>query len=116
MTKNILNNNISYAYSDKVLDPCPWGQRVYYYGCSREGGDTGWLKDNLKESEEKPEFHGVTALWTFDKKWGAIFSSPPNTIMLNTLPFFISAALSMALISYTVISLRVGFLMMPKPS
>ena len=34
-----------------------------------EGGDTGWLKDNLKESEEKPEFHGVTALWTFDKKW-----------------------------------------------
>ena len=69
MTKNILNNNISYAYSDKVLDPCPWGQRVYYYGCTREGGDTGWLKDNLKESEEKPEFHGVTALWTFDKKW-----------------------------------------------
>jgi PelA/Pel-15E family pectate lyase len=49
MTKNILNNNISYAYSDKVLDPCPWGQRVYYYGCTREGGDTGWLKDNLKE-------------------------------------------------------------------
>ena len=69
MTKNILNNNISYAYSDKVLDPCPWGQRVYYYGCTREGGDTGWLKDNLKESEEKPEFHGVTALWTFNKKW-----------------------------------------------
>ena len=29
----------------------------------------GWLKDNLKESEEKPEFHGVTALWTFNKKW-----------------------------------------------
>ena len=69
MTKNILNNNISYAYSDKVLDPCPWGQRVYYYGCSREGGDTGWLKDNLQESEEKPEHHGITALWTFDKKW-----------------------------------------------
>ena len=27
------------------------------------------MKDNLKESEEKPEFHGVTALWTFNKKW-----------------------------------------------
>ena len=69
MTKNILNNNISYAYSDKVLDPCPWGQRVYYYGCTREGGDTGWLKNNLQESEEKPEFHGITALWTFNKQW-----------------------------------------------
>ncbi len=69
MSKNILDNNISYAYTDKVLDPCPWGQRVYYYGCEREGGNSGWLRDNLKESEEKPEFHGITALWTFDKKW-----------------------------------------------
>ena len=31
MSKNILDSNISYAYSDKVLDPCPWGQRVYFY-------------------------------------------------------------------------------------
>lgn len=69
MTKNIMNNNIGYAYSDKVLDPCPWGQRVYYYGCTREGGDSGWLQNNLEESEEKPEFHAITALWTFNGKW-----------------------------------------------
>jgi hypothetical protein len=31
--------------------------------------DTGWLKINLQESEEKPEFHGITALWTFNKQW-----------------------------------------------
>jgi len=69
MTENIVNRNIGYAYSDKVLDPCPWGQRVYYYGCSREGGDSGWLRNNLEESEEKPEFHAITALWTFNKQW-----------------------------------------------
>ena len=69
MTKNILNNNISYAYSDKVLDPCPWGQRVYYYGCTRDGGNTGWLNNNLAESEEKPEYHAITALWTFNHQW-----------------------------------------------
>ena len=34
----IIDSNIAYAYTYKVLDPCPWGQRTYYYGCSREGG------------------------------------------------------------------------------
>ena len=27
LSKQILDTNISYAYSDKVLDPCPWGLR-----------------------------------------------------------------------------------------
>ena len=27
VSKQILDTNISYAYSDKVLDPCPWGPR-----------------------------------------------------------------------------------------
>ena len=69
MSKNILDSNISYAYSDKVLDPCPWGLRVYYYGCEREGGDSGWLRDNLDQAPGHPAFHGLTALWTFDGKW-----------------------------------------------
>ena len=65
----ILDQNISYVYTDKVLDPCPWGLRTYYYNCQREGGDSGWLKNNLEQSEEAPEFHAVTAQWTFDNQW-----------------------------------------------
>ncbi len=65
----ILDQNISYAYTDKVLDPCPWGLRTYYYNCQREGGDSGWLKNNLEQSEEAPEFHAVTAQWTFGNQW-----------------------------------------------
>lgn len=69
LSKQILDCNIGYAYSDKVLDPCPWGQRIYYYGCTREGGHSGWLRNNLQESEEAPEFHAVTAQWTFGNRW-----------------------------------------------
>lgn len=69
LSKNILDSNISYAYSDKVLDPCPWGLRVYYYGCAREGGNSGWLRDNLDQAPGNPPFHAITALWTFDGKW-----------------------------------------------
>ena len=65
----ILDCNIGYAYSDKVLDPCPWGQRVYYYGCRRQGGHSGWLDNNLQQAESAPAFYGITAQWTFGGKW-----------------------------------------------
>ena len=69
LSEQILDHNICYAYTDKVLDPCPWGQRTYYYNCAREGGDSGWLKNNLNESEDHPQFYAITAQWTFGNKW-----------------------------------------------
>ena len=79
LSENILDQNIEHAYKGrtaeemakegKKLDPCPWGQRTYYYGNRREGGHCGWLNDNLKTAPGSPEFHMITALWTFDGKW-----------------------------------------------
>jgi len=69
LSNQILDTNISYAYSDKVLDPCPWGVRTYYYSCSREGSHSGWLRNNIDQSDEAPSFHAVTAAWTFKGKW-----------------------------------------------
>ena len=69
LSSNILDSNIQYAYSDKVVDPCPWGQRVYYLNCSREGGHSGWLKDNIQESGEELYYYSTTATWTFGRKW-----------------------------------------------
>ena len=71
LSENVLNENIGYAYSDKVLDPCPWGQRTYYYNCTREGGHSGWLDNNLDKAEGTPAFYGITAKWTFGGKWDA---------------------------------------------
>lgn len=78
MSRNILDENIDHAYAKtkeqrlaegKDVDPCPLGKRIYYYGCTRDGGHSGWLNDNLDEAEGKPEFHAITAKWTFDEKW-----------------------------------------------
>lgn len=76
---NILDCNIEHAYKGrtaeemarqgKVLDPCPLGQRVYYYDNHREGGHSGWLSNNLQTAAGHPEFHALTASWTFDGKW-----------------------------------------------
>lgn len=68
-SKNVLDGNIHYAYSDKVLDPCPWGLRTYYNDCVREGGHSGWLNDNFNESDEKPVYYNLNARWTFGGKW-----------------------------------------------
>jgi len=69
MSKNILDSNIQYAYSDKVLDPCPWGERIYFLNCSREGGHSGWMKDNIMDCGQELYYHSTTATWTFDRKW-----------------------------------------------
>lgn len=79
MSANILDQNIEHAYKGrtaeemakegKVLDPCPWGQRVYYQSNRREGGHSGWLSDNLSTAPGNPEFHMMTAAWTFGGKW-----------------------------------------------
>lgn len=69
MSKNILNRDIMYAYSDKVLDPCDLGQRMYYWRNIREGGQSGWLDNSLDKSAKPVESWAMTAEWTFDGKW-----------------------------------------------
>ena len=69
MTDQVLDQDISYAYTDKVLDPCPWGKRVYYLNCYREGGHSGWLNNNIHESAEPGAYYSVTPAWTYAGKW-----------------------------------------------
>ena len=69
LSANILDQNISYAYTDKVLDPSPWGQRAYYWASWRDGGHSGWLDNNLDKADGHPEYHMMTARWTFGKRW-----------------------------------------------
>lgn len=70
LTANVLDGNIHYAYSDKVLDPCPCGLRTYYHQCTREGGHSGWLNDNLHEAENAPTPKQLQdARWTYNYEW-----------------------------------------------
>ena len=67
MSSQILDRDIEYAYIKK--QPDPWGLRAYYYNCTREGGDSGWLRNNLDEMEHPLASYSMTAEWTFDGKW-----------------------------------------------
>lgn len=69
MSSNILDEDVCYAYVDKVLDPCPWGHRVWYLDCFREGGDSGWLSNNIDEEGENLKYYTVLPDWTFGGRW-----------------------------------------------
>jgi len=69
MTSKIIDQPIEYAYKDKVLDPCPWGRRVYMYNIKREGGNFEWMKNNLEEAKGSPKPEEINARWTFEGKW-----------------------------------------------
>jgi pectinesterase len=46
-----------------------WGERSYFYNCHREGGDYGWLTNNLSSALGAPKPEQITAAWTFAGKW-----------------------------------------------
>ncbi len=69
MSPNILNRDVMYAYSDKVLDPCALGQRIYYWRDIREGGQSGWMDNNIQKAENPVESWQMTAEWAFDGRW-----------------------------------------------
>lgn len=65
----MVDRSIDYAYTDKVLDSCPWGKRVYFHNVKREGGNLGWMKNNLSEAKGAPQPEQINALWTFRGLW-----------------------------------------------
>ncbi len=69
MTDKIIDHPIGYAYTDKVLDPCPWGQRLYMYNVNRENGNFDWMENNLEKAKGSPKPEEIDAVWTYGGKW-----------------------------------------------
>lgn len=90
LSENILDQNIGHSYeiveidgvkkihivNEKTIyddlskfDPGQWGERAYFERTVREGGDSGWLRNNLDEMEHPLASYSMTAEWTFDGKW-----------------------------------------------
>lgn len=71
MTDKIIDHPIGYAYTDKVLDSCPWGNRVYMYNIKREGGNFKWMENNLQSAKGSPKPGEITARWDIWRRMGS---------------------------------------------
>lgn len=65
-SKNMADRDIYLVpTTNKIL----WGRRVYYSGCSREGGDYDWFRSNLETAPGSPKEKTITVDWLFKGNW-----------------------------------------------
>jgi pectinesterase len=65
-SKNMADKDIYLVpTANKIL----WGRRVYYSGCSRDGGDYAWFRDNLESAPGAPSSNSITVDWLFKGNW-----------------------------------------------
>jgi pectinesterase len=62
-----------------------WGDRHYFFGCHRDGGDFAWFHDNLDEADGAPSVETIDARWTFDGKWDPE-GTMPSVLTIASLP------------------------------
>ncbi len=60
---------VTYPDHPEKNRPSNWGERDYYYNCSRTGGNYSWFKNNIGTAAGSPKPKEITAAWTFDRKW-----------------------------------------------
>lgn len=74
----MLNKPIEHVvYEDKPEKnrPFNYGERYYFYNCTRKGGDYAWHKDNLSEWPNRVAPQKITPEWTFDGQWNPVDST-----------------------------------------
>jgi PelA/Pel-15E family pectate lyase len=76
--KNMADAEIYLVPSKAERDQLKWGVRVYYYDCTRAGGDYTWHKNNLPAGFGINDFN---APWVFDYKWNP---APGEILIANT--------------------------------
>ncbi len=69
---------VTYPNNPEKNRPANWGERDYYYNCTREGGNYPWFKNNLITAAGSPSPKEITAAWTFDGKWNPESSNGPS--------------------------------------
>jgi pectinesterase len=70
-------------YKDSIANqsrPFNWGERAYFYGCHKDGGDSPWFADNLTTAEGSPTEKEVTPSWTFSGKWNPESTDGPKVV------------------------------------
>lgn len=55
-----------------------WGERNYFSGSHREGGDFSWHADNLDKAPGAPKKEQITAAWSFAGTWNPESEAAPQ--------------------------------------
>lgn len=74
----LVNCTFSKNMADKPIYPVAtnnillWGERIYYYNCSRSGGDYKWFSNNLHTASGNINAKDINAAWVFGSRWNPL--------------------------------------------
>lgn len=49
-----------------------WGERIYYYNCSRKAGNYGWFANNLHLAPKAIAAENINTQWVFGSRWNPL--------------------------------------------
>ncbi|HQS53874.1 MAG: pectate lyase [Bacteroidetes bacterium 24-39-8] len=58
-----------YLNASQPQNQIQWGRRIYFYNCHKDGGDYGWLANNLTEAGTDLVAKDLNADWVFHGSW-----------------------------------------------
>jgi pectinesterase len=67
--KNLADRPVFMAASAKGVK---LGTRAYFYNCRKDGGNYGWLQNNLATAKGAPGPEMVTVKWAYDGQWDPV--------------------------------------------
>ena len=78
-SRNMVDQPIyRHIYEDSTKNnPYYYGDRKYFYNCTKDGESFDWYRNNLDEASGSPAPNEITAAWTFDDKWDPERSDSP---------------------------------------
>lgn len=62
--------------------PYIYGDRRYFYNCSRDSGNYPWMTNNLKSFNKKITPEQITAAWTFNNRWYPESTTTPSCVTI----------------------------------
>ena len=71
---------VSYPGHPEKDRPFNWGERDYFFNCSKSGINYNWFQNNLSSASGPPFPSEITPLWTFDGRWDPESSTGPKVI------------------------------------
>jgi pectinesterase len=74
--RNKAIEHVSYPESPEKNRPYLYGDRYYFYNCSRNGGNYPWFSNNLNQWPKGVTSDSITVEWTFDRQWNPVDSTP----------------------------------------
>jgi len=67
--------HVVYKNKPEKTRPYLYGDRYYFFNCTRDAGNYKWFTDNLRLWSKNITLDSITPKWTFDYKWNPLDTS-----------------------------------------